>query len=433
MLTRSDFFQRELGFFLRLAATIAVLFVAGLRAQTTAEPLLQEANTALVEGDYAAAAAALETYLAQQPEDYRAEFNLAFAYSMTGRRGEAIRHYKNVLSREKGLTAAHLNLGILLLQEGNAAEAVDHFRPVVKERPRDVSANLYLAEALTSAGRSPEAREAYEQVLKLKPDHVPALLAYAELMEETDPAAAEEHLRRALLMDTSLEEARLSLAALLEARAAEGADTLGEAAEIYRQYLETHPDRSDLRWRLGQIYALQKRFSAATEQFEAARAAGDTSLELAKELLQTYLEGQETEKAEALLREMLSQDEGNAEWRLLYGRLRMDKKQYREAVEQFLRVTELRPQWVEGYTNLASALYLLKNYEATVKALEPVAALQQDTAGTYFLRAISLDKLHVLQPALENYQRFLELDAGRNPDQEFQARQRIKVLLRELK
>ena len=66
-------------------------------------------------------------------------------------------------------------------------------------------------------------------------------------------------------------------------------------------------------------------------------------------------------------------------------------------------------------------------------ALAKVAALRQDTAGTHFLRAISLDKLHQIEPALENYQRFLELDAGKNADQEFQARQRIRILSLELR
>ena len=446
MLTNSNSVRNGLDFCRRLAAMIVVSFMlAAIALPQTAEELLQQADAALQKEDYTAAAAVLETYLAGQPEDYRAEFNLAFAYSLTGRRSEAIRLYKNVLSREKGLTAAHRNLGILLLQNGNAAEAVDHLQFVAGKEPLDVPTHFNLAEALASAGRMQEARETYEKVLQLKPDHVPALLALAELLAETDASAAEQQLRRALDIDASLDDARLRLAGLLEARAAEGADTLGEAAAIYLRHLEAHPGRNDLRRRLGQIYIRRERFSAAAGQFEAARAAGDTGRELADALVQVYLLGHETEKAEALLEEMLGQAQGGAqdnvagdaksvaELYLLYGRLQMDKKEYQRAAEAFFRVTKLRPEQVEGYTNLASAFYLLENYGATVKALETVAALNQDTAGTYFLRAISLDKLHALEAALENYQRFLELDAGENPDQQFQARERIKVLTLELK
>jgi hypothetical protein len=55
-----------------------------------------------------------------------------------------------------------------------------------------------------------------------------------------------------------------------------------------------------------------------------------------------------------------------------------------------------------------------------------------NTAGNAFLRAIILDKLRQLKPALEAYQQFLTMSEGKNPDQEWQARQRVRILQREL-
>jgi hypothetical protein len=43
-----------------------------------------------------------------------------------------------------------------------------------------------------------------------------------------------------------------------------------------------------------------------------------------------------------------------------------------------------------------------------------------------------LDKIRDLKPALESYQRFLTLSQGQNPNQEWQARQRIKLLQKEV-
>ena len=405
----------------------------------TAEELLRQAEEALQKEDYAAAAKVLESYLEQEPEDYRAEFNLAYAYSLTGWPAEAIAHYKKVLWREPELIAAHRNLGILLVEQQTAAEAEEHLRRVVEKQPNDATATFYWAEALSALQRMAEAREAYERVLKLDPDHVLAHLGAGRLLAETDPAAAENHLRSALQKDPSLEEAQLLLAGALEARASNDPAVLGEAAELYQQYLADHPGRSDVRFRLGQVYAASQQFQAAAEQFEALRKAGDSSPELRESLLQAYLRGsaanpaENKEKAAALLEEILAQDESNAEMRLLYGRLQLEKKQYRQAAEQFLRVARLRPDSAEVFSNLASALYLVQNYAGTVAALDKVAELKQDTPGTYFLRAIALDKLGQLQPALENYQRFLDTDGGKNPDQEFQARQRSRVLLREIR
>jgi hypothetical protein len=37
-----------------------------------------------------------------------------------------------------------------------------------------------------------------------------------------------------------------------------------------------------------------------------------------------------------------------------------------------------------------------------------------------------------MKPALENYRRFLELSQGEHPDEEFKARQRVRILEHEL-
>jgi hypothetical protein len=49
------------------------------------------------------------------------------------------------------------------------------------------------------------------------------------------------------------------------------------------------------------------------------------------------------------------------------------------------------------------------------------------------LLATCYDHLHIQPKALENYQHYLELSRGQNPDQEWQARQRAKLLQDEMK
>jgi hypothetical protein len=44
-----------------------------------------------------------------------------------------------------------------------------------------------------------------------------------------------------------------------------------------------------------------------------------------------------------------------------------------------------------------------------------------------------LDRLHLVKDAMANYNQFLALSQGKNPDQEFQARQRVKTLEHEVK
>ena len=413
-----------------LLALLLMLLTSVSSAQTT-EELLQQADAALQKEDYAAVVTALESYLAKEAQNYSARFNLALAYSMVGGQSEAILQYQQVLAQVPELVPAHLNLGILLLQQGNAAEALEHFQKVTEQQPNHWAAQVNRAAALVALNRLPEARQAYEQALRMKPD-AQTHLAYAKVLEPGDPDA-ERHLRQALQLDPSLEEASLLLASLLEARGGKDAGTLDEAAGIYRNLIEVHPERTDLRLRLGEILLTQGHTEEAIRELETARGAGNAPFALNHALLQAYLKAKRNDSALALLPELLAQQENNPELRLLEGTLRMEKQQYAEAAEAFRRATVLDPQSAPAYTNFASALYLLKDYAGTIAALERVAALGKDTAGSYFLRAIALDKLEQKAAALENYQHFLATDEQKNQDQEFQARQRVRALEREVR
>ena len=60
-----------------------------------------------------------------------------------------------------------------------------------------------------------------------------------------------------------------------------------------------------------------------------------------------------------------------------------------------------------------------------IKVLEARAKYKPDTPQTLFLRATSYDHLKEYKPAAQNYQRFLELSAGKYPDEEWKARHRL--------
>ncbi|MBV8729379.1 MAG: hypothetical protein JO336_06180, partial [Acidobacteriia bacterium] len=73
-----------------------------------------------------------------------------------------------------------------------------------------------------------------------------------------------------------------------------------------------------------------------------------------------------------------------------------------------------------------------EEYQPALAAFERAHQLGENTAGNWFLQAIILDKGHQLKPALEAYRQFLALSGGKNPDQEWQARQRQRILEKEL-
>ena len=65
-------------------------------------------------------------------------------------------------------------------------------------------------------------------------------------------------------------------------------------------------------------------------------------------------------------------------------------------------------------------------------ALDRALQLGEDTPGNHYFRAITLDKLRDLKGALASYQKFLAMSQGKNPDEEFKARQRVRIISKEL-
>ena len=73
-----------------------------------------------------------------------------------------------------------------------------------------------------------------------------------------------------------------------------------------------------------------------------------------------------------------------------------------------------------------------EDYAGGLAALDHVRALGKELPGDLYYRAIALEKLRQSKPAMEAYRQFLATDGGKMPDQEFQARQRVRIIESEL-
>ena len=81
---------------------------------------------------------------------------------------------------------------------------------------------------------------------------------------------------------------------------------------------------------------------------------------------------------------------------------------------------------------MVNALFLSEDYSGTIAAMDRVAKLENPKPLSWFVRAICYDKLSKKPEAIELYQKFLDLDNGKNETQDFQARRRIYTLQSEL-
>ena len=383
----------------------------------------QQGLKALDEKRYPEAVQSLTQAIAADPKDYSLHFNLALAYSLMGKNAEAIPEYKKTLELKPDLYQAKLNLGISLLREKQPAEAVNYLSNAAAENPKEYRANYYLAAALLGTGDFVKAETAYLAALAIDPKSPDAELGLAHAVageNKLEDAAA--HFKTAAELNPGFHDDLLELAGMYET-----AKQPEQAISIYQQF----PENPGAQERLGDLLLKAGRAADAIPCFQVAVAKSPTEANRAA-LAEAYLKNNEPNKAQPVVEQILAADPDNFEIRMLHGRLIRDQRKFPEAAEEFERATKLKPDAPQAWSELAGVLVMAENYPPALAALDRVAALHAEKPGHVFLRAIVLDKTRDLKPALESYQRFLQLSQGENPNQEWQAQQRIKTLEREI-
>jgi Tfp pilus assembly protein PilF len=378
---------------------------------------------ALEEGRYEAAAQAFTKAIAGDPADYTAHFNLALAYSFLNRDQEGIAEYKKTLELKPGLYQAQLNAGILLLRQKEPADALALLEAAAGQKPSEFRPRFYLAEAQLETGDAARAEQSYRAALEVDGKSAGAHLGLGRaLAAEGKLADAAPQFRQAAEIDPEYRDSLLELASLFEKE-----KQYAEAIALYRQF----PGNAAAQEHLGTPLIESKQYSEAVPRLEQAYAQSPTQANRAA-LAAAYVFSNQGAKAVPLLDQAVSGEPGNYDLRLMYARALRDQKQYSAAAKQFTEAAKLKADAGPVWDELGGVLYLAGDFPAALSALERARQLGENGAGNVFFRALALDRLHQTKPALEAYQQFLSLSQGKNPDQEFQARQRAKLLQKEL-
>jgi tetratricopeptide (TPR) repeat protein len=368
---------------------------------------------------YEEAVSLLAKAVAADPKDYGAHFHLALAYSLSGNDTRAIPEYKTVLELQPGLYEAEMNLGISLFRVRDAAGAVPHLKEAVAKKPQQFRPVYYLAEALSVTGALAEAEKAYQSALALQPNSAPSEIGLARTIAgQGRRADAETHFRKAAALDPSNKDALLELAALHET-----AHEAAPAIAIYREF----PQNPGAQERLGALLLESGHPEDAIAPLEGSVAKSPTPANRVA-LAQAYARSKQPEKAAAVVIPAVAAAPKDLDLRLFYGRLLRDQRKLSEAGAQFFEATKIKPDSVEAWNELAGVLIVDEKYSLAIAAFDRVEALGAATSGHHYLRAIALDHLHQKKEALEYYAKFLAESQGKSPDEEFKARQRIRIL-----
>jgi len=397
-----------------------IVLIAALLAQAP-EPMAS-AMKALDEGRYDAAIEILSKAVVNDPADVGAHFNLALAYSLQGKDAQAIPEYRKVLDLDPNIYEAHINLGQVLLRAKDAAGAIPYLKRAAAEKPTDFRPPYYLGEALAETGKPVEAVDAFTSAVAIDPKSAPAELGLGRALAHTGRRSeAEPHYRKAVALEPQMKTLLLELATLYEEQ-----NELPQAMNLYREFPQSAPALE----RIGLIALNLNRLDEAAAALESAVKIEPT-LGGRVALAQTYVRQTQLTKAEPLLAQLIAIQKQNFDLRMLYARVLRDQRKFADAALQFQEAARLKPDAAPAWSELAGMLILQEQYPQALQALDQVKALGAENTGHMFFRATSLDHLKMRKEALEYYQKFLD-NSKTNPDQEFQARQRVRVLELEL-
>jgi tetratricopeptide (TPR) repeat protein len=354
-------------------------------------------------------------------------FNLAYAYTLTGRTEEALESYRQALEANPKLFPARFNLGVLLLKENKPAEAADELVRAAELEPENYRTHFFAALALEQSGRKEEALAHYRRAAEIDPKQTePRRAVLALLLEKSDFTAAEPVLEDLLALEPQAPDL-LRLRADLHLRQQRNEQALA----AYEEFLKVKPEDAAAHLAMARIYRDQGKTEEALKHFEAAERASDAPAE-AKSARREHaaLLGELDRWSEALplLEKAAAAEPTNADLRAALGFAFLQSKQYPRAAAELQAALGLNPRDVKTYDHLASALYLSGDYAGTIGVLAQRAALAEETPGTLFLRGISYDKLAQCTEAMDYYQRFLAVNQDKQSDAYFDASGRLRLL-----
>jgi tetratricopeptide (TPR) repeat protein len=397
------------------------------RTQKLANPLndlLDEAQRDIDANQFEAALTPLQKFLNEKPDVAWAHFQLGYAYTALKRTDEARAEYERATALDPKMSEAFLNLGILLTAKDSAAAVAPLHRAVdllpAQSRPRFL---LGLAEE--RSGDIPAAVESYESALRLDPRDIETVIHLGSLYVGLKRySEAETKFRAALETQPKSAQALLGLAQSLDAQ------KKPEAAAAYRDYLAVEPDAPGAQSRVVHLLLEQKQYDAALAELDRADAGKPPTLDSLRSRADIQIAQKKWEDSIVTLRKAIAFAPSDAQLHGGLGRVYMQKRDFPSAEKELKAALQLDRDNLVYWKDLRTTYYLGGNFPATLAAQDLIAKVETPGPGEWFIRALCYDKLNQPKPALEAYEKFLELDQDRNPDQVWQAQQRSKVLRR---
>ncbi|HKW74968.1 MAG TPA: tetratricopeptide repeat protein [Terriglobales bacterium] len=420
----------------RTFVLVAVLWLAPAWAQkpvrhstpekSPADNALYAPEKLLQAGQFAEAEEKLQALAASRARNPQFWFDLGFAQSHQNKKEEAVDSYRKAVQFAPTWFEANLNLGLALAKSGDGAGAIPVLRHTVELKPT-TGGKLALSKAWESIAevlRSSDpkaAAQAYDKAAELNPSAPELSLNAARMLQKSgDAAQAEQRYRKSANAGNS--EAMALLIDLLDQQ-----KRYAEAEDWLHKYIAQNPKDVQAPALLAKLLGAENKPDEALAVLESAeKSSPSPAIEL--QLAGLYLQAKKYQQAEPLFRSLVRQNAGDSDLHYGLGLALLYQLKYPAAERELLQAVKLKPDLADAYAYLSDAARENKHYPLAIQALDARARFLPETPATIFTRAICYDNLRMTKQAVASYKQFLTVAGGKYPDQEFQARHRLKAI-----
>jgi Tfp pilus assembly protein PilF len=396
----------------------------------------RDAESALEKQDYKSAEEKLKILAAANPKDGRILYDLGFAEERNGEEADAAKAYAASSAAIPGFAEPEIALGLLNARAGRIEAAHRELLEVANLQTAAPELRARALRALAHLDESSHPEAAQEELLaalKASPETPDDVLVGAELAERAgDAADAEAAYRRGLKLLPGDVDATAGLAHVLQQQG-----KLADADTVLSGALKEHPGDARLVAQAATLYAAEGKEAQAIPLVEQLRAGDpkiaadpDTTLLLAR----LYDLNGDNAGAEKLYTAVLATRPNDPVLLGALGSAQVKQGRDAEAEAMLEKAVALRTEfhddkaWGEVAGQLAFAASKNHDPKTCLQALAERATVLPNSPTSLFLEATARDTLHENKQAIVAYKAFLELSAGKFPDQEFEVRHRLVAL-----
>ena len=155
--------------------------------------------------------------------------------------------------------------------------------------------------------------------------------------------------------------------------------------------LGNDPYRSNIYWRLGNVYQLEGNTEEAIQQFQNSIRIDPTSFEARINLGKTFMKQKKFNEAIACFNEILQRKQDSAEVHYNWALVLSMQKKYEDAIKHFARALDMDPHYPDARNLMGVALLATGRINEAIECFNEILRQKQDSADVHYNWALALN------------------------------------------